>query len=331
VTVLSSRARGLADRVADNAAERDAVIFGTGFGHITDLKPGPDGLLYVLSLGGSIYVISPSTAVGEVIIDNAPAGQSGNGRSFTGSWCTSGAPNPVGTNSLYSCGAGLDTYRWTPTIPVMHAYDVYVRWTSHPNRSTSVPVSVVHAAGTTVTHFNQKTGGGVWVSLGRFILAQGTYVQVSDINGQAGADAVRFVPVPGEIVIDNANAGVQGGGRTFTGKWCLSSAPSPFGPNSLYSCGGGLDTYRWTPNITAIGPYDVYVRWTSHPNRSTSVPISVHHASGTTTKTYNERTGGAVWILHGRYGLSAGTQGYVQVSDVNGQAAADAVRFVPVP
>jgi hypothetical protein len=29
--------------------------------------------------------------------------------------------------------------------------------------------------------------------------------------------------------------------------------------------------------------------------------------------------------------LSAGTQGYVQVSDVNGQAAADAVRFVPVP
>jgi hypothetical protein len=329
VTVLSSRARGLADLVADNAAERDAVIFGTGFGHITDLKPGPDGLLYVLSLGGSIYVISPSTAVGEIVIDNANAGVQGGGRNFTGEWCLSSAPNPFGPNSLYSCGGGLDTYRWTPTIPVMRAYDVYVRWTSHPNRATSVPVSVVHAAGTAVTHFNQKTGGGVWVSLGRFILAQGSYVQVSDINGQAAADAVRFVPVPGEIVIDNANAGVQGGGRTFTGKWCLSSAPNPFGPNSLYSCGGSLDTYRWTPNITAIGPYDVYVRWTSHPNRSTSVPIAVRHASGTTTKTYNERTGGAVWILHGRYGLSAGT--HVQVSDVNGQAAADAVRFVPAP
>jgi hypothetical protein len=29
--------------------------------------------------------------------------------------------------------------------------------------------------------------------------------------------------------------------------------------------------------------------------------------------------------------MERGTQGYVQVSDVNGQAAADAVRFVPAP
>jgi aldose sugar dehydrogenase len=103
---------GLADLVADNAAERDAVIFGTGFGHITDLKPGPDGLLYVLSFGGSIYVMSPTMAVGvgEVIMDNAPAGQSGMGEALP-------APGvlrwlPIQSGQTPSTVVGPD---WTPT------------------------------------------------------------------------------------------------------------------------------------------------------------------------------------------------------------------------
>jgi aldose sugar dehydrogenase len=50
---------GLADRVADNPTELDEVIFGMGFGGITDLKVGPDGFLYIVSFSGSIYVISP--------------------------------------------------------------------------------------------------------------------------------------------------------------------------------------------------------------------------------------------------------------------------------
>jgi aldose sugar dehydrogenase len=50
---------GLTDQVADNATELNEVIFGTDFGGITDLKVGPDGLLYVVSFSGSLYVISP--------------------------------------------------------------------------------------------------------------------------------------------------------------------------------------------------------------------------------------------------------------------------------
>jgi aldose sugar dehydrogenase len=49
----------LADLVADTPAELNEFIFGTGFGGITDLKVGPDGLLYVVSFSGRIYVISP--------------------------------------------------------------------------------------------------------------------------------------------------------------------------------------------------------------------------------------------------------------------------------
>ena len=55
----------LADKVADSVAERNAVLFGTGFGSsfqgITDLKVGPDGFLYVVSYGdGAVYRIVPA-------------------------------------------------------------------------------------------------------------------------------------------------------------------------------------------------------------------------------------------------------------------------------
>ena len=50
---------GLSDLVADSSAEFQEVLLGTGFGGITDLKVGPEGLLYVLSFGlGKILVIS---------------------------------------------------------------------------------------------------------------------------------------------------------------------------------------------------------------------------------------------------------------------------------
>jgi glucose/arabinose dehydrogenase len=51
---------GLADLVADTPAERDATVFAEGFAGITDLKVGPDGLLYVVTLDGAIHVVGPA-------------------------------------------------------------------------------------------------------------------------------------------------------------------------------------------------------------------------------------------------------------------------------
>jgi hypothetical protein len=56
---LTFQSAGLTDRLTDNATELTEVIFGTGFGGITDLKIGPDWLLYIVSFRGSLYVISP--------------------------------------------------------------------------------------------------------------------------------------------------------------------------------------------------------------------------------------------------------------------------------
>jgi hypothetical protein len=314
--------------------------------------------------------VNPSSP--EIILDNAPAGQSGGGRSYTGTWVKSSASGAYGPDSLYSNGSGVDTYRWTPTIPAAGTYEVYVRWTAYSTRSASVPIAVTHAGGTTTKTYDQRTGGGVWVLHGTYGFNAGTggYVQVSDVNGQACADVVKFVPAAalptvtvtatdptaaenpldtgvftvsrtggtataltvsytvggtatpgsdytalggsvtilagsatatvtvtpvndtqvegeetvvltlsagagyavgtpgsatitiasddvGEIILDNAPAGQSGGGRSYTGTWLKSSASGAYGPDSLYSNGSGVDTYRWTPTIPAAGTYEV--------------------------------------------------------------------------
>jgi glucose/arabinose dehydrogenase len=53
----------LADRAMDPGDEDSDILFGTGFGGITDVEVGPDGYLYVLTFqddGGSIFRIVPA-------------------------------------------------------------------------------------------------------------------------------------------------------------------------------------------------------------------------------------------------------------------------------
>ena len=52
------------DLVVDNEGEQSSIIFGNGFGPVTDLETGPDGYLYVLSHDtGIIYRIVPSSVL----------------------------------------------------------------------------------------------------------------------------------------------------------------------------------------------------------------------------------------------------------------------------
>ena len=56
----------LADKVAltESMTELGQIIFAEGFGGVSDLEVGPDGLLYIVSLGhGAIYKILPAAAV----------------------------------------------------------------------------------------------------------------------------------------------------------------------------------------------------------------------------------------------------------------------------
>jgi glucose/arabinose dehydrogenase len=57
----------LADTIVSNPTEMQGVILGHGFGRITDIKTGPDGYLYILSVSraaaskqGTIFRILPA-------------------------------------------------------------------------------------------------------------------------------------------------------------------------------------------------------------------------------------------------------------------------------
>ena len=51
----------LSDNQADTPPENQPIIFGQGFGGITDMKVGPDGYLYVLGYHGDLFKILPKS------------------------------------------------------------------------------------------------------------------------------------------------------------------------------------------------------------------------------------------------------------------------------
>ncbi len=63
----------LADKVANTQQESQQVVFGQGFGTITDLQVGPDGYLYVLTFGGALYRIVPLHPISNNSIEKAPS------------------------------------------------------------------------------------------------------------------------------------------------------------------------------------------------------------------------------------------------------------------
>ena len=160
-------------------------------------------------------------------------------------------------------------------------------------------------------------------------------IQIGDTALQPGALGVLLgtgASSGGEVIIDNAPAGVSDapGGRTFTGSWCTASPWNQFGGDALSSCAGEqIATYRWTPTLRTAGWWDVYVWWTAQSDQSASAAVKVVTADGEVTKTFDQRTGGGQWVLHGQYMFNAGTSGYVEVNNGLGRVSADAVKFVP--
>jgi hypothetical protein len=66
---------GLVDGVADSNGELTPLIFASGFSGVTDLKVGPDGRLYVVSIGeGKIYAITGAPLFIDTALPNAEVG-----------------------------------------------------------------------------------------------------------------------------------------------------------------------------------------------------------------------------------------------------------------
>ncbi|SBT65761.1 O-Glycosyl hydrolase [Micromonospora sediminicola] len=134
-----------------------------------------------------------------------------------------------------------------------------------------------------------------------------------------------------EDVVDNASPLFS-----KTGTWTASTGASGYWGTGYWHDGTtGADTGKtatWTSPITTTGRYEVYLRYTSAPDRPDAAPVEINYAGGVTTGlTVNQRTGGGTWKLLGTWPFAPGSGDHVKISAADaGYTVADAVRFVKV-
>ncbi len=139
-------------------------------------------------------------------------------------------------------------------------------------------------------------------------------------------------PTPGEteVIVDNTDPDffVTGSWSTYTG----STYPK-YGVDARYRAAGtGSATATFQPNLPLTGDYEVFI-WLGYlVSGATNAPFTVQHAAGSTTVLVNIQgtygTGG-FWYSLGVFPFTAGTSGYIQLSDdADGTVLADAARWV---
>ncbi len=126
---------GLADLVADSAAERDRLRLGRGFGGIADLEPAPDGSLYIVSVGhGAIYRLRarhPPTPTPTAIPTPTPYAVSGAVRLFAGDHAVSDVVLTASGAGTISTATASDGRFAAAPLPAGN-------WTLTPRRSGGV-------------------------------------------------------------------------------------------------------------------------------------------------------------------------------------------------
>ena len=288
----------------------------------SSLSPGTHTVFFrVMDNGGlnspevqQTLTVNGSTPI--LVIDNGEPGTS-----FTGSWSTSGAPNPYSGNSLFAKNGA--TYTYTVSVPGPGLYTVRQWWTAASGRSTSVPVEITHSTGTTTITVDQRANGGQWNLLGTFSFASTAVVRINAAGSASTcADAVQLEPAAmGDIIVDNAEPGTS-----FTGTWNTSGAPQPYGASSLYGKNGATYTY----SVPVNGNYRVHAWWTQLSTRPLAAPITIQHAGGSVTVNVNQRVNGGQWNLLGTFTFAG--QALIKITaQGTDSTCADAVRLEPVP
>ncbi|GAA5126367.1 FAD-dependent oxidoreductase [Luteolibacter yonseiensis] len=144
----------------------------------------------------------PSAGSPEIVVDNTDTPRV----TVTGTW-TSGTSTTgyIGSDYIHdgNTGQGANQVAYTPPASVTGVQRVYLRWTSHTNRASNVPVRVVDAKGTRTILVDQKSNGGKWNLLGLFKGVQSVTIMTTAANGYVIADAVGFAPVSADDDTDD--------------------------------------------------------------------------------------------------------------------------------
>jgi hypothetical protein len=147
----------------------------------------------------------------------------------------------------------------------------------------------------------------------------------------------------GNIYIESRAGGLNNAWYSETGGWADSgtdcTAPGLTGTigqryGSTYRSVAGTKAAQFTPLITNPGEYSVYVAWGAGSNRRNPITYKVTHTGGIDETHLDQAAVANQWVLLGTYTFTAGTSGYVEVSnediDVAGNMFAAGAMFEPV-
>ena len=290
--------------------------FGTASGTVTVEAGKVKTLNLVLPVSNDVF-----------IIDNPAA-------TISGSWTlATSATDKYGDDYRYKAqGTGSAYLQYTPNLPSSGDYQVYEWHSVGSNRSQGTPHVIAYNGGTMTVNINQQANGGKWNLIGTFNFLSGTGGNVKITDGFtdgtqiAIADAIKFVRVPADIIIDNPSASIAG-------SWTLATtATDKYGSDYRYKGSGTGSAYlQYTPDITVAGNYDLYEWHSVGSNRTTDAPIVINYNGGSVTKRIDQTVNGGKWVYVGRYNFAKGTTGNIRIADnftTGSVVIADAVKLV---
>lgn len=175
-----------------------------------------------------------------------------------------------------------DPASWTVAIPRSGSYDVYARWPTTSNASSSAFYEIVHASGTAVVNVNQQERSGRWNRLGTYAFTGPAATIRLSSQGESGkyvlGDAVRVVfPNADPDTTPPTTPVVTDEGQYTTVNNQLSASWVSTDPES------GVERYEYAIGASPLDPGSGYiVEWTS----TGAVSYVTHSLSLTQGATY---------------------------------------------
>jgi uncharacterized repeat protein (TIGR02543 family) len=252
-------------------------------------------LSVTMTTNKSVSATFVSTAT-EIIIDNTDPGWTNT--SPSGSWTagsTAGVPK-IGSNYLYTAGTGGSSItrscRWTPAIPTVGFYDVYVYYQIGANRTAGATYKVFYNGGNVSSLQNQYSttpNQGDWFLVGSnllFAAGTGGHVELGNDavdTALVSADAAKFVlvaPLTPPSITGQPQPGTQsvnaGQSATFT----------------VSATGTAPLSYQWRLNGTNIAGAtgSGYTRNNAQPADAGSYSVTVTNVAGSVTSSNAQLT-----------------------------------------
>ncbi|TDD59472.1 hypothetical protein E1263_14920 [Kribbella antibiotica] len=269
---------------------------------------------------------------------------------FNLEWLTQGrdslATGPALTTQTFPLGPPpTDTIEYPFTVSRDDQYELWLRYyrTSDGALVTvAIDGQAPRTAAVDLTSFRGDGHDVVLIDTRRLTVGRHTLRMTLAGAGRGSGKAMSFehlslVTAPAkpdvreEITVDNDGLGFE-----VVGDWnSARSIAGYYGFNYLtHPKGTGANLVRFRPALPGDGRYEVLVSYTADPNRASNAKYAVHHATGTTTVTVNQRLRATPddrtgeWKSLGVFTFKAGIAGYVQLTDAaDGFVIADAVRF----